>query len=119
MLVPMRDRLILKPLDVSTTPGGLHVVSNSSPDPRQHNMGCIRCRVIAQGDGMLVGETGGEWEKPFPIVDGTKGIDPVTNRNLVGCVVVVFKLAGFEDEDPITREKLLIVTPLDILAVVE
>ena len=115
-LIPMRDRLVLKPVDVSRTKHGLHIVtSDEGKNPFQKDMSTMRCVVVAQGDGMLVGETGQTFENPFPTVIEGK----VERAELLGRTVVVSKWAGFEDENPDTGEKLLIVTPLDVLAVVE
>jgi co-chaperonin GroES (HSP10) len=120
-LIPMRDRLVLREIPHDTTPGGLTIIRQEDSQ-RNVNMAqkmarsAIRCVVVAQGVGMLIGETGEKFENSLP---GKKHTGEVYQRNLVGCTVVVSHFAGFEDEDPITGEKHLIVTPLDILAVVE
>jgi co-chaperonin GroES (HSP10) len=128
-LIPMRDRLVLKEIPHDQTVSGLHIIRQEDGNDRAKAeklvRGTIRAKVIAQGDGMLVGETGDQFENCFPkAVYKQNSIGELTFAGvikmvLLGKTVVVSYYAGFEDEDPITAEKLIIVTPLDILAVVE
>jgi co-chaperonin GroES (HSP10) len=133
-LIPMRDRLVLKELPRDMTPGGLHIVQSEKKSTREAveeaAHAAIRCVVVAQGVGMLKGETGCEFEIPFPRKVPVPPIHPsdehpdgvggyIENWNLVGRTVTVSYYAGFVDTDPITGEKHIIATPLDILAVVE
>jgi co-chaperonin GroES (HSP10) len=123
----MRDRLVLKEIPHDQTVTGIHIIRQDDGNDRSKAeklvRGTIRARVVAQGVGMLVGEQGNEFEVSLPKVTkeavGIAEQDIVCNWDLVGRIVVVSYYAGFEDEDPITGEKLIIVTPLDILAVVE
>jgi co-chaperonin GroES (HSP10) len=131
-LIPMRDRLVLKELPRDMTPGGLHIVQSEKKSTREAveeaAHAAIRCVVVAQGVGMLVGETGEQFEIPFPtkvwkrdpsMQSPSGNIEVIRNWDLVGRTVTVSYYAGFVDTHPITGEKHIIVTPLDILAVVE
>lgn len=132
-LIPMRDRLVLKEIPHDQTATGIHIIRQDDGNDRAKAeklvRGCIRAKVVAQGVGMLIKETGSEFETSLPI-KVTEAVDlshrtpsgnheVVHNWKLVGHTVVVNYYAGFEDEDPVTGEKLIIVNAVDILAVVE
>ena len=123
-LIPMRDRLVLKEIPHDQTPIGLTIVRNETQKNMMDRLtkSGIRCKVLAQGVGMLVGEEGQQFEISLPKVhqsEVVEGGEVVMNWNLVGMTVIVSSMCGVEDEDPVTGEKLIIAKFLDIEAVVE
>ena len=94
-LVPLFDRVVLKPLDAEeTTKSGIVLPGQAKEKPQQ-------AEVIAVGPGGLV--------------DGKE----VTMQVKVGDKVIFSKYSGTEVEGESEKDKLVIVKQNDILAVIE